>query len=379
FFDTITVDVGPLQGVVLNAAVRNGVNLRKIGNSRIGVSVDEQTRPERGSESASGDQEGGGDFEIVVTTPLEDLQDFVEGTEDVEIEIPLDISEQQESEEQQEQDQLTLPSIPFLGELEQEAFTECVRRMKLINARKGDWIVREGAVGDSMFVITSGQVRVLKRLDERRMWQLAVLGEGSFFGEMALLRGGRRSASVQAVAATQLLEIDRELISELIERYPSVGQTLDRFMTQRLLRNVMNLCPIFTPFDRNERIRLIERFVMRPVEAGELLVVQDEQSDGLFVVLRGSFKVLRTMEDGKEIEVGSLHEGDIFGEISCLYKKPATASVKAETDGMVLRLPREDFDELVMGHPQMLETINKLGERHLSATLDKLAAKGVLI
>ncbi len=45
FFDTVTVKVGPLQGVVLEAALRNGVNLRKIGADRIGISLDEKTRP----------------------------------------------------------------------------------------------------------------------------------------------------------------------------------------------------------------------------------------------------------------------------------------------------------------------------------------------
>ncbi len=46
FFDTITIDVGPLQGVIMDAAVANGVNLRKIENTRVGISLDEQTRPE---------------------------------------------------------------------------------------------------------------------------------------------------------------------------------------------------------------------------------------------------------------------------------------------------------------------------------------------
>ncbi|WP_119309400.1 aminomethyl-transferring glycine dehydrogenase [Cohaesibacter haloalkalitolerans] len=46
FFDTITVEVGALQGVILNAAVANGINLRKVGTSKIGISLDEQTRPE---------------------------------------------------------------------------------------------------------------------------------------------------------------------------------------------------------------------------------------------------------------------------------------------------------------------------------------------
>ncbi len=46
FFDTITVEVGPLQGVILNAAVENGINLRKVGDTKIGISLDEQTRAE---------------------------------------------------------------------------------------------------------------------------------------------------------------------------------------------------------------------------------------------------------------------------------------------------------------------------------------------
>ena len=44
--DTITVEVGPMQGVVMDAAVANGVNLRKVGDTRIGISLDEQTRAE---------------------------------------------------------------------------------------------------------------------------------------------------------------------------------------------------------------------------------------------------------------------------------------------------------------------------------------------
>src|SRR4029077_16315713 len=45
FFDTITVDVGPYQGLIMKNAVDNGVNLRKVGRDRIGITVDERTRP----------------------------------------------------------------------------------------------------------------------------------------------------------------------------------------------------------------------------------------------------------------------------------------------------------------------------------------------
>ena len=44
-FDTITIDVGPMQNVILKSAISEGINLRKIGKSRIGISLDERTRP----------------------------------------------------------------------------------------------------------------------------------------------------------------------------------------------------------------------------------------------------------------------------------------------------------------------------------------------
>ena len=46
FFDTITIEVGHLQRTVMSSAVANGINLRKVGDTRVGISVDEQTRPE---------------------------------------------------------------------------------------------------------------------------------------------------------------------------------------------------------------------------------------------------------------------------------------------------------------------------------------------
>ena len=45
FFDTVTVDVGHMQGLIMRAAVAEGVNLRKIGETKIGMSLDERTRP----------------------------------------------------------------------------------------------------------------------------------------------------------------------------------------------------------------------------------------------------------------------------------------------------------------------------------------------
>ncbi len=271
------------------------------------------------------------------------------------------------------------PEIPLFCDLEPAAFVSLLEKMKLVRMSKDQWILKEGQSGSSMFTIASGKVRVLKRIAPKKQLQLAVLGEGTFFGEMALLRGGTRGASVQCVESGELFEISRDLMDEVASDYPAVEQVVEKFAQQRLLRNVMATSPLFKPFGKKERIRIVENFVSRQVEKGQILVREGKESDGLYVVLRGRMEVFCQTEDGNDIEVGTLREGDVFGEISCLRKEPAIATVKAKSNSSVLRLPREQFDALVISHPQILVLMSELSDERLAKTSNLLAEKGILI
>ena len=292
---------------------------------------------------------------------------------DIDIELDFDLDESAPMQES------LAAEIPLFCELEPGAFVALVERMGLIRARPKQWILREGSEGSSLFTIASGKVRVLKKLEGKKMLQLAVLGEGTFFGEMSLLRGGVRGASVQALEASELFEITRELIDEVSKQYPAVQDVLVKFAHQRLLRNVMVTSPLFRPFNKEERIKIIECFVSRDVEDGEVLIEEGIESDGLYVVMRGELEVSCKTEDDKKIVVGSLVEGEVFGEISCLRKQPAIATVRANVAGSVLRLPRSDFETLVLSHPQILVLVSELSDMRIAATSSALAQKGILI
>ncbi len=271
------------------------------------------------------------------------------------------------------------PEIPLFCELEPAAFVTLLERMNLVRMKPGQWILREGEAGSSMFTIASGKVRVLKRIGPKKLLQLAVLGEGAFFGEMSLLRGGSRGASVQAVESGELFEISRELIDDVARQYSAVEDVLTRFAHQRLLRNVMVTSHLFQPFNRKERIQIIEQFVSREVAAGEVLVTEGVESDGLYVVLRGTMEVFCRATDDQPILVGELGEGEVFGEISCLRKEPAIATVRAKGPGSILRLARSEFDKLAMSHPQILELVSQISDQRLAETSNLLAQKGILI
>jgi CRP-like cAMP-binding protein len=134
---------------------------------------------------------------------------------------------------------------------------------------------------------------------------------------------------------------------------------------------------VFVPFSADDRAALVRRFRTREVKAGDVLVREGQRSDGLFVVVSGRYDVVRGEGPGAA-RVAQLREGDLFGEMSCLSKRPAGASVVALQRGIVLRLPRADFDEIASSHPQVLEAVSGLADERRQSLEDvaRRAPKG---
>jgi CRP-like cAMP-binding protein len=256
---------------------------------------------------------------------------------------------------------LALPRVPLFSDLSREAFIALTEAMALQRARAGEAVLHEGDDGTSFYVVAGGALVVSKRDDRGELVKLARLSEGDFFGEMAILSGAPRLATVTAETDVEILEISAEVLLELVRRHPHVATSLRRFYRQRLLANAMAVSPVFQPFSREERRAVMARFRSREVQAGEVIVTEGTPSDGLYVVLDGAFEVTRRQGAGP-VTVAELREADLFGEMSCLRKAPATATVTARRAGTLLRLPRDGFDELVMSHPQVLEVVAELSE-----------------
>lgn len=248
-----------------------------------------------------------------------------------------------------------LPRIPLFSDLPPDAFIELFERCPLRRFGMGERIIEQGSVGDAFYVVCEGAVRVMRRdADEER--ELASLKEGAFFGEMALLSGAARSASVDSDSEdTQLLEISAPVLAQLSHRYPTVAQALKKFCRSRMLNNVMNTSALFRPFGKDDRKKLISKFRARDAKKGETLIREGADTDGLYIVLSGEVEVVRGGHT-----LARLHEGELFGEMSLLKKTVASADVVTTRRTSLLRLPRSDFDALILTHPQVLILISEL-------------------
>jgi CRP-like cAMP-binding protein/tetratricopeptide (TPR) repeat protein len=260
------------------------------------------------------------------------------------------------------------PRVPLFDDLPPAAFVELVNRLGYRRFSPPELILKEGDPGRSFFVIVEGKVRVFKAQPEGKELTLAHLSEGAFFGEMALLSGAPRTANVAAEEDTEVLEITEQVLSEVVEKFPQVGVALKTFYRQRLLNNVMAISPLFKGFNKADRKLIIQRFLMRQARQGEVLIAEGSTSDGLYIVLHGAVSVVARNRQQKLVSLARLKEGDLFGEMSMLTREPAAATVLARTNSILLRLPRESFQELVLTHPQILELVSALTERRRSAT-----------
>lgn len=265
-----------------------------------------------------------------------------------------------------------LPRIPLFSDLPTDAFVALAGRVVLHRVAPGTALLVQGDVGTSFYALSSGSVRVERQGPGGEIQPLARLAAGSFFGEMALLSGEPRAASVVAEAECEVLEIRADVLLELAREHPQVVESLARFYRRRLLANAMATSPLFRPFNRDERAELMGRFRTREVQPGVAVITEGEPSDGLYVVLSGSLEVWKRREGGHAL-AARLREGDLFGEMSCLSKGPASATVTASRRSVLLRLPRSGFDELVVTYPQILELVADLGDER-QHSLDAVAA-----
>jgi CRP-like cAMP-binding protein len=91
----------------------------------------------------------------------------------------------------------------------------------------GEQLVKQGDPGDSLFIIKSGSVSVYVRSEDGRSVYANQLNAGDFFGEMSLLTGEARAASIRANEETEVIIIDKEAFSNVLAQDPTI---LDRFL-----------------------------------------------------------------------------------------------------------------------------------------------------
>lgn len=126
-----------------------------------------------------------------------------------------------------------LRQIPLFRALTDSEVDRVAPRMKMLSYGAGEAILRQGEDGDSMYLMLTGKANVSLQSAGGLSQQVAVLWPGDFFGEMSLLTGEKRSATVEAVAQVDCLSLEKADLIDLLNGRPEIAEDMSLVMAER--------------------------------------------------------------------------------------------------------------------------------------------------
>ncbi len=131
-----------------------------------------------------------------------------------------------------------LSNIVLFMELEDQELTQLSQRMKRVYFPQGDTVIETGADADSMFILVEGFLQVFSSLENSQgKMRLGQIIPGEFFGEMSMLTGEPRSASIKAATDVVCYEITKEDVRWLFEERPDFVELISKTVARRKLKN----------------------------------------------------------------------------------------------------------------------------------------------
>ncbi|XP_043212646.1 cAMP-dependent protein kinase type I regulatory subunit-like [Amphibalanus amphitrite] len=200
---------------------------------------------------------------------------------------------------------------------------------------KGETIIKQGDEGDNFYVIDSGDVEVYVNDT-----LVTTISEGGSFGELALIYGTPRAATVKASSDVKLWAIDRDTYRRIL-----MGSTIRK---RKMYEEFLSRVSILESLDKWERLTVADSLEPVSFADGETIVRQGEPGDDFYIIVEGRAAVLQRRTEGEqEQEVGQLGPSDYFGEIALMLDRPRAATVVARGPLKCVKLDRGRFERVL--------------------------------
>ncbi|MGZ3250324.1 MAG: cyclic nucleotide-binding domain-containing protein [Croceibacterium sp.] len=208
----------------------------------------------------------------------------------------------------------------------------------------GEVIFTRNDPGSSMFGIAEGSVLV-----EVGANATVPIEQGSIFGEVGLISGRRRGATIRAAGPTVAIELSRNAALKLMATVPAAARAVNRIAIERQLLQMFG-----SGLTREDVAELVEQAEVQDKRAGEVVITEGADDKDIYVIRRGSMIVEKDI-GGRQVFLSYLPAGSYFGEMAVIDGSKRTATVKAAIKSEVVRLPGDAFTALLEKKPKLRE------------------------
>jgi cGMP-dependent protein kinase 2 len=230
--------------------------------------------------------------------------------------------------------------------------------------KQGDTIFVRNDPGSSLFAIAAGSVLVEVNPTDRSI--TVPIGVGSIFGEVGLISGRRRGATIRAGEDCICVEVSRTAALKLQASVPAAKRAIERISTERQLLQMFQSG--LTPADLTE---VLDTYEIQAVSAGKAIITEGELGNDIFVIRQGSMVVERQIA-GKPVFTSYLPAGSYVGEMGLINGSKRAATVRAAIKSDVIRLDGTAFMRLMEKKPELYAKtkLEMAGREQLNAFIE---------
>ncbi|MEO6570029.1 MAG: cyclic nucleotide-binding domain-containing protein [Ilumatobacteraceae bacterium] len=239
-------------------------------------------------------------------------------------------------------------------EIASSSVEELTRDAPVLRLAAGDVLVEQGDVADSVYVINIGSLTAYNATPHGPV-EVGSVAAGQFVGEITVIAGGRRTATLRAAEATEVSIIGRDEFERWLAETPELADEVSAQARERIDRGQVAamVTDLVGSAESSVVQDIVDRVLWRRLEAGELLFEQGDESDAAYFIVGG--RVVVSIRDGDDmVPVSELGRGEVVGELGLLDDAPRAATVRAVRDTTLAVFPTAVFEELVTRSPGMM-------------------------
>ena len=277
-----------------------------------------------------------------------------------------------------------LSTAPLFANFVERDLVALASAMQERTLKEGEALFKQGQSGDSMVLVTGGQLAITSEDEEGQSVELARMAIGDIVGEMSAIDPAPRSATVKALVPSTICLLDRTMLEALFANAPTVYSSLlhgiGRAVTQRLERTNRSIrdeafgqvssieAPINVPpeapgsilqrhvdpeqlkplsgFTSAERATLLRAASLVSYNPGDALCSEGRPGHTCFIIGGGEIEVIRH-SGAQEHRLTTLGAGSVVGQLALLHDTPRSATVRALDDVWVVAIGRGVFNRLL--------------------------------
>jgi len=246
----------------------------------------------------------------------------------------------------------------LFSHIDAEDLSQLYDAMLTKSFNKGDIIIQQGDKGDYFYVVDSGVCDISIKIGDKDPFVVKVVQDGDYFGELALMYGTPRAATVKATSdVVKLYAIDRMTYRKIV-----MGQSQAK---RELYENFLKKVPLLSCMTSYERLTVADALQTKTFLANSVIIKEGDKGDDFFILVDGECEVYKII-NGEEKNLGFvLKPGAYFGELALLFDQPRAATIIAKKNAKTVYLDRKSFKMLLGPVEEILKRNTSIYEEYM--------------